>query len=312
MIILKRLVFTMVIGCFCLSSSGQYEVGSFSMELRDTARGNRRVTFDAWYPVVSQEHQNEEATERDLKFPVICFAHGYQHPGDRYGNLVEILVPAGYIMLSLTTYEGMFPSHTGYAEEIGFLAHAMAGVAHDTLSPLRGMADTIICMMGHSMGGGAVFHAAADNPTIKAVIALAPYNTRPSAIEAAGSVRVPTLIFSGTSDCITPPEKNHLPMYERSAAEDKTYISIINGSHCGMGALRKCFTAEKLSGCAGGLGTEEQTAILARYIIPWLDCFLKGKKEQGAVFNQTLASDTAVTWLRSRPLPEPDQPPRPE
>jgi len=140
---------------------------------------------------------------------------------------------------------------------------------------------------------------------VDAVVALTPYEIRPSAIEAAGRVSVPTLVFSGTADCITPPEKNHLPMYERSAAEDKTYISIINGSHCGMGALRKCFTAERLAGCKGGLGTEEQTAILSRYMIPWLDCFLKGEKEQGAVFNMTLASDEAVTWLRSRPLPEP-------
>jgi len=73
-----------------------------------------------------------------------------------------------------------------------------------------------------------------------------------------------------------------------------------------MGALRKCFTAERLAGCKGGLGTEEQTAILSRFIIPWLDFFLKGEKEKGAVFNRTLASDTAVTWLRSRPLPEPE------
>ncbi len=322
---LKKNITTALIICFSLvlsvhctagntkpDTSGQYLIGSKRMELRDTARGNRKVTFEVWYPVSNQEQPAPEGEERSERFPVICFAHGYQHPGDRYGNLVEKLVPAGYIMISLTTFEGPFPSHRGYAEEIRFMADAVAGISCDTLSPLYGIADTLICLMGHSMGGGAMFHAAADNQTINAVIALAPYNTRPSAIEAAGSVRVPTLILSGTADCITPPEKNHLPIYERSAAEDKTYISIINGSHCGMGALRKCFTAEKLAGCAGGLGTEEQTVILARYIIPWLDCFLNGQEEQGAVFNQTLASDTAVTWLRSRLLPEPDELPRQE
>ncbi|MCU0458068.1 MAG: alpha/beta hydrolase [Bacteroidales bacterium] len=287
-------------------SPAKFWIGGTRMELRDTARGSRRVTFEAWYPVPGEGQPVSEVKEQKEKFPVICFAHGYQHPGDRYGNLVEMLVPEGYIMLALTTFEGIFPSHWGYAEEIRFLADVVATMGRDTLSPLYGIADTVICLMGHSMGGGASFHAAADNPAVDAIITLAPYDTRPSAIEAAGRVRVPTLIISGTADCITPPEKYHLPMYERSEAEDKTYISIIDGSHCGMGALRKCFTAEKLAGCKGGLGTEEQTAILSRYIIPWLDCLLKGEKEQGAVFNRTLASDTAVTWLRSRPLPEPD------
>lgn len=303
----SRKLLTAIMLSLCLVSSGQYEVASANMELRDTARGKRRVTFDAWYPVFQDEQPAQGGEERREKFPVICFAHGYQQLGDQYDNLVRILVPAGYIVLSLTTFEGAFPSHRRYAEEIKFLSDAADGLANDRMSPLYGIADTLICLMGHSMGGGAMFHAAADNGTVDAVVALAPYDTRPSAIEAAGRVRVPTLIFSGTGDCITPPGKNHLPMYEHSAAEDKTYISIINGSHCGMGNSRKCFTAEKLAGCINGLKTEEQTVILARYMIPWLDCFLKGDREQGALFNRTLCSDKAVSWLQSRPLPEPEE-----
>jgi dienelactone hydrolase len=298
-----KIFIALVTFCF-VTASGQYSTGHASMELRDAARGDRKVRFEAWYPVSTNGITEAGNGTEGAKFPVICFAHGYQHPGDKYGNLTAMLVPEGYIMIALTTFEGPFPSHQGYEEEIRFLADAVAGLGHDTLSPLYGITDTLICLMGHSMGGGAGFHAAADNGTIDAVIGLTPYETRPSAIEAASRVTVPTLIISGTADCITPPEKNHLPMYERSAAEDKTYISIINGSHCGMGALRKCFTAEKLAGCKGGLGTEEQTVILSRYIVPWLDCFLKGDMEQGAVFNRTLASDPEVTWLSSRPLPE--------
>lgn len=304
MISLTRHFLTAVLVFLSLLSSGQYQIGSAGIELRDPSRGNRKVTADLWYPVETKDQTVPGGEKLQERFPVICFAHGYQHPGDRYGNLVGIIVPSGYIMISLTTFEGPFPSHRGYAEEVRFLVDAVASLRSDTLSPLCGIADTTICLMGHSMGGGASVIAAAGNSKVDALVALTPYEIRPSAIEAAGSVTVPTLIFSGTADCITPPEKNHLPMYERSASEDKTYISIINGSHCGMGALRKCFTAEKLAGCKGGLGTEEQTAILSRFIIPWLDFFLKGKKVQGAVFNRTLTSDTMVTWMQSRPLQE--------
>jgi len=296
--------FTAIISC--ITASGQYSVGHISMMLRDEARSNRKVKFEAYYPVVTPVVNPASSGMTDRRFPVICFAHGYQHPGDQYGNLVEILVPAGYIMLNLTTFEGPLPSHRGYADEVRFLAASVAGLGTDPASPLYGIVDTLCCLMGHSMGGGAMFHAAADNPDVDAVIALTPYQIRPSAIEAASRVRIPTLIFSGTSDCITSPARNHLPMYERSAAKDKTYISIINGSHCGMGDSRKCFTAERLAGCKRGLNTEEQTAILARYIIPWLNCFLKGDTSGGRLFNQTLAADEAVTWMRSCPLPEPE------
>lgn len=290
----------------CLTASGQYVVGHAGMELRDEARSNRKVNLEAYYPVSTAGLSDTAAGTNDRKFPVICFAHGYLHPGDQYGNLAGILVPAGYIMLNLTSFEGLFPSHRGYADEVRCLAAAVAGLGDDPASPLYGIADTICCLMGHSMGGGASFHAATDNPDVDALVALTPYEIRPSAIEAAARVSVPTLIFSATADCITSPETNHLPMYERSAAEDKTYISIINGSHCGMGDSSRCFMAERLAGCRNGLNTEEQTAILARYMVPWLDCVMKGVKEQGALFNHILASDSAVTWLRSRPLPEPE------
>ena len=58
--------------------------------------------------------------------------------------------------------------------------------------------------MGHSMGGGALFAAANLLAGTDAIVALAPMNTKPSAIQAAASVKIPTLIFAGANDCITP------------------------------------------------------------------------------------------------------------
>lgn len=287
---------------FCMSASGQYGIGNASMMLNDPERGNRKVTFEAYYPVKLSEGYLFEGENGTEKYPVVCFAHGYQHPGDGYGNLTGILVPRGYILLSLTTSEGPFPSHKRYADDLRFLAEAAASLGNDSLSPLSGMVDTLLCLMGHSMGGGAMFHAAADNSTIDAVIALTPYDTRPSAIGAAATVKAPTLVISGTNDCITPAEKHHLPIYESSSARDKTYVQIKGGTHCSMGESRKCIKAEKLVGCEPGLTSAEQTAVLARYIVPWLDFFLKGDIDQGCVFNTTLVADEDVTWLQSRPL----------
>ena len=101
----------------CMAASAQYTIGHARMELRDESRGNRRVKFEAYYPVTAQAGSAAPSGMTGCKFPVICFAHGYQHPGDQYGNLVNILVPAGYVMLSLTTFEGPLPSHIGYADD---------------------------------------------------------------------------------------------------------------------------------------------------------------------------------------------------
>ncbi len=94
---------------FCMSASGQYGIGNASMMLNDLERGNRKVTFEAYYPVQLSEGELTQGEKGIEKYPVICFAHGYQHPGDGYGNLTGILVPDGYIMLSLTTSDGLIP-----------------------------------------------------------------------------------------------------------------------------------------------------------------------------------------------------------
>ena len=288
-----------VLTLLCFNSSAQYGVGQVSMALRDPDRGNRKVTFEAFYPVRAMAVNEKSGKACDARFPVICFAHGYQHPGDKYENLTSLLVPQGYIVLSLTTAGGLFPSHKNYADDIRFLAMKAIELGLDINSPLYGIIDTLCSLMGHSMGGGAIFQAARNNPSIDAVVALAPYDTKPSA---AAEVGAPTLIFSGTNDCITPTGKHHRPMYEMSASEFKTFILIKGGTHCSMGDYSRCVKAEKISGCTPGLTTAEQTAVLARYMLPWLDFVLKGKKEQGRRFDKTITADTAVTWLRSQPL----------
>jgi hypothetical protein len=153
------------------------------------------------------------------------------------------------------------------------------------------------------MGGGAAFLAAADNRSVHAAVALTPANTRPSAFDAAAATEVPTLIFSGSNDCITPPEEHHLPMYEKSASLDKSYLLIHGGTHCQMGvSFEKCVIGERMARCMTGISEEKQLMILARYMVPWLRYFLNGDKNQGIRFDTELRSDTTVTWLQSRPL----------
>jgi dienelactone hydrolase len=157
--------------------------------------------------------------------------------------------------------------------------------------------------MGHSMGGGAIFAAANRRLDINAVVALAPFNTSPSAIQAASSVAMPTLIFAGSNDCITPPEKHQYPIYNFSASAEKTYILIKGGTHCQMGSHNSlCNFGETMAFCKDGISREEQHQALNKYLLPWLNFFLKSNYEAGIEFDTSINSDIAVEYLRSRPL----------
>jgi predicted dienelactone hydrolase len=281
----------------------QYSIGHTSAELRDTQRGNRKVPIEVYYPeapVVSDSCRDDVNTSR---FPVICFAHGYLLSGKSYQHLVDMLVPEGYIMVCLNSGDALFPSHRRFGEDLRFVSEELGRFDSDRASPLFGRVDTLRCLMGHSMGGGATFLAAADNRSVHAVVTLSPANTRPSAFDAASATEVPTLIFSGTNDCITPPEEHHLPMYEKSSSPDKSYLLIHGGTHCQMGvSFEKCVIGEKMARCIAGISEEQQLTILARYMVPWLKYFFNGEKEAGIRFDAELRSDTTVTWFQSRRL----------
>lgn len=322
--IMKR--YLSVAGLLILSSLtfGQHGIKHTRLVLRDEERGGRKIPLEIYYPEIhikTESLENQIITDGDttlsdqpgfysltdsicsVRFPVICFAHGYLLPGDQYMYLAEMLVPEGFIFIALSSGTALFPSHSKYADDLRFALGLVKRMGDEPDSPLSGLVGSRICLMGHSMGGGAMFLAASDNEEIDAAVALTPYDTRPSAIEAAAGVKVPTLIFSGTNDCITPPGKHHLPAYNRCAAKEKTFIMINGGTHCGMGVSHpKCIIGEKLAGCEPGISVEEQLSILKRYMLPWLGYYLKGEQDRGNSFNTTLESDSTVTWIRSKPL----------
>lgn len=288
----------------CVNATAQlYSLGHSSAGLMDTNRGNRKIRVEIYYPEVAGDTGSDHNNGSAVRFPVICFAHGYVMSPEVYGNIRDALVPEGFIVVFPYSETGMFPSHQALSEDVAFVLAETRKMGRETGSPLYGITDTTSCLMGHSMGGGALFAAANLYERTTAVVALAPLNTKPSAIQAAASVERPTLIIAGENDCIAPPGRNQIPIYNFSASSDKTFIQIRGGTHCGMAdSSRICELAEKLSGCNEGISAEAQHKILKKYIIPWLNWFLKGEDDQGISFDTVLRSDSTVTWLQSRPL----------
>jgi dienelactone hydrolase len=207
------------------------------------------------------------------------------------------------ILLFPLSSKGLFPSHRRYAEDLAFVLNEAQKMGEDPSSVLYGITDTVSCLIGHSMGGGAVFLAANMTSGLSAIATLAPLNTHPSAIQAASSVLVPSLVIAGSDDCITPPDKHQLPIYDFLASNEKTYILITGGTHCQMGCENSaCSAGERMAGCSAGISREEQHEILKRYLIPWLRFYLKGDPEAGIKFDYLLSTDDSVGFKRLHKL----------
>ena len=82
--------------------------------------------------------------------------------------------------------------------------------------------------MGWSMGGGGTLIAARDNPTLKAAIPFAPWNSSTNF----STVSVPTLIIACESDSTAPVNSHASPFYNSlPSTTKKAYLEMNNGSH---------------------------------------------------------------------------------
>ncbi|MFK0113043.1 dienelactone hydrolase family protein [Streptomyces sp. NPDC091217] len=98
-----------------------------------------------------------------------------------------------------------------------------------TQSPVKNEIDPRrSAVMGWSMGGGATLESAASNPSLKAAIALAPWDiTNPG-----GQITTPTMIFGADRDNIAPVSTFALPAYNAlTNARDKAFIELKDADH---------------------------------------------------------------------------------
>jgi pimeloyl-ACP methyl ester carboxylesterase len=296
----SRLFFKAVLLTLSVSVNAQpLNIGHVSVEMRDSERGNRKVPVDIYYPSEEGGYGAKVSKSPDEKYPVICFAHGYLLHADAYSNIWEALVPEKYIMIFLKTETGMFPSHEALAEDMVFALAEAGRYGRDRESMFYNLVDTMNCVMGHSMGGGASWLAAAKNPAaIKAVVPLTPLYSKALSAETESIRTMPLLVISGSKDCITSTANHSMPIFHESAGDEKTLIEIKGGSHCQVGEkMALCEMGEALSFCGASISKAEQHAVIERYLLPWLRHHLKGDVEAGELFDQTLPDDEAVSFF---------------
>lgn len=267
----------------------QFQIGHTTLTFNDPARSGgfgsgggpgRQIQTEVYYPTFTAGENTPVATFPE--FPVIVFGHGFAMGWDAYQNIWEHLVPQGYIMAFVRTEGSLIPapSHADFGQDLALVSTKMLALNSTAGSPFNGKVKQKSVIMGHSMGGGATMLAASNNTNIAGIVGLAPAETNPTAIGVCGNITAPALIFSGSSDGVTPPAEHHIPIYQGIASTCKSFVSITGGAHC--------YFANSNFNCDFGEGTSSQGISISRaeqqdktywLLDPWLkyvlgsDCF---------------------------------------
>lgn len=251
------------------------------VEVRDLqlTAGDRSFVVRAFTPALTET--DGEARLTGGPWPVVVFGHGYLSPVDLYTTLLTDLAAAGYLVVAPTSGGELFPDHARFARDLSVTIdwlteqNALAG------GWLEGAVDLgRIAASGHSMGGGASILATAADPRIRSVANLAAAETRPSAIEAAAAITVPSLLISGSADTIAPTDAHQRPIFEAITDAPAQLRIITGGSHCGFiddpsgSGLRGALTG--LACDTGEIPRAEQLAITHRLLVDWLRWSLDG------------------------------------
>lgn len=130
--------------------------------------------------------------------PAIAFGHDWMKGVSDYHATLRHLASWGLVVAAPDTESGFNPDHAGFAADLDTAMQILAGVrlgnGNVTVAPGK------IGVAGHGMGGGAAALAAVDNPKVKAVAAVYPANTAPSATQAARNLLLPGMVIGADDD----------------------------------------------------------------------------------------------------------------
>jgi len=277
-----------------------FAVGETDITFTDANRGNRNIPTTIFYPAAAAGIDVAPAAGQHC---LVVFGHGFLISYTQYAWLANALVPQGYIVAFPDTETG-FPSHSDFGVDIAFLVGAIQTEGINAASILFGAVSPNSAVGGHSMGGGASFLAADGNANINALFNFAAAETNPSAIAAAGNVLVPTLVFEGTDDCVTPSAGNSGDMYNALNTTCQALISITDASHCQFANSDAVCSLGQIS-CSGNISQGAQETEVTTYLLPFLNYHLKDDCDAGTTFDNLINNPTASTTQSNCMLPAP-------
>ena len=290
--------FILALLILCSSLSAQ-QIGHTTLTFIDSLRNNRQIATEIYYPATSAGNNTPIAAG---VFPLITFGHGFVMVWSAYQNFWDFLVPEGYILAFPTTEGSFSPSHVDFGKDLKFLIAKIQSSGVGAVIPSASVGTTS-AIMGHSMGGGCSFLAAENNLMITTLVSFASANTNPSSITASQQVSVPTLLFSGTNDCVTPPSQHQNIMYDSTAAAFKTQVNITGGGHCFFANSNfNCSFGENTCSPSPTITRAEQQSVTNNFLQLWLAYFLKNDCQKAQDFQDSLSMSSKISYRQSQAI----------
>ena len=196
-----------------------------------------------------------------------------------------------------TTEGGLLPDHQQFGLDLAFLIRRLEIEGESPASPFYARIAGLSCVMGHSMGGGASFLAAASDPEIDAIANLAAAETNPSAIAAGQGLTIPALLFSGSVDCVTPPLQHQIPMYNALASECKFLLTITGASHCQFAEYNFACNLGEFACDDPTVSRAAQQQTVLDFVLPWLQFVLGEQPAAFCSFRDAVSTDPRITYL---------------
>jgi len=293
-----KINFILALLILCSSLSAQ-QIGHTTLTFIDSLRNNRQIATEIYYPATSAGNNTPIAAG---VFPLITFGHGFVMVWSAYQNFWDFLVPEGYILAFPTTEGSFSPSHADFGKDLKFLIAKIQSSGVGAVIPSASVGTTS-AIMGHSMGGGCSFLAAENNLMITTLVSFASANTNPSSITASQQVSVPTLLFSGTNDCVTPPSQHQNIMYDSTAAAFKTQVNITGGGHCFFANSNfNCSFGENTCSPSPTITRAEQQSVTNNFLQLWLAYFLKNDCQKAQDFQDSLSMSSKISYRQSQAI----------
>ncbi|GAA2459776.1 lipase [Actinomadura vinacea] len=154
-------------------------------------------------------------------FGAISVSPGFISPEALVSWYGPRLASQGFVVITLETTTGFDLPEARAAQLLSALDYLKQDTTVRTrIDPAR------MAVMGWSMGGGGTLRAAQQNPSLKAAIPLAPWDTGVNF----GNVQVPTFVMGADNDFIAGTGDHAEPFYEQLRVE-KAYMELENAGH---------------------------------------------------------------------------------
>ena len=197
-------------------------------------RGRTPLPLRVWYPCVVGG-DGQAVAPSAVPAPAFAFGHGYLASARLYSSLLGRLAEQGIVVVAPETQTRLFPSHAALADDLVRSLRWLAAGAPGVPALAQAIDPARTAVGGHSMGGGCAILAAARDSRIRTVVTAAAARTRPSALDAAAHLAVPTLFLAAERDRVTAVSRHQRPLFEAVREGTPTQLRVIRGgTHAGF------------------------------------------------------------------------------